>query len=438
MVGLPRREAGAEVHHDVVGVGFGPANLALAVALAETGTSVDVLFLERQGEFGWHRGMLIEDATMQVSFLKDLATPRNPVSEFGFLNYLAERGRLAEFINQRDFYPTRLEFQDYLEWAAARFAHQVSYGSEVLDVRPVLEGGDVVALEVRTGAGRWRARDVVLAPGLRPVLPDGLEASDRLWHSSELLARRADLDEAPPVRVAVVGSGQSAAEVTAHLHRRLPSVEIHMLVSRYGLVPADDSPFVNELFDPNAVDVFFDAPERARQAILADHRNTNYSVVDHDLITDLYRRRYRERVAGTRRLHLWRMSRLLDVRQARGRVVVEVEAALTDEVTTLEVDVVVCATGYRPVDPSTLLGGVRQFCEVDDRGALRVGRDHRIATVPAMRSALYLQGTTEHSHGLSSSLLSVVAVRAGEIATSLASRARTTPAAQERRDRVRA
>ena len=32
--------------------------------------------------------MLLEDATMQVSFLKDLVTLRNPASEYGFLSYL--------------------------------------------------------------------------------------------------------------------------------------------------------------------------------------------------------------------------------------------------------------------------------------------------------------------------------------------------------------
>jgi non-ribosomal peptide synthase protein (TIGR01720 family) len=69
---------------DLLGVGFGPSNLAVAIAAAEhnaTGPAAQVLrarFVERQEAFGWHRGMLIDDATMQVSFLKDLVTLRNP------------------------------------------------------------------------------------------------------------------------------------------------------------------------------------------------------------------------------------------------------------------------------------------------------------------------------------------------------------------------
>src|SRR5689334_7988199 len=90
----------------VVGIGFGPSNLALAVAVSEHnaggGPQVGARFFERQVEFGWHRGMLLDDATMQVSFLKDLVTLRNPTSEFSFLRYLHTRGRLIDFINHKN------------------------------------------------------------------------------------------------------------------------------------------------------------------------------------------------------------------------------------------------------------------------------------------------------------------------------------------------
>ncbi len=115
-------------HHrvlDVVGVGFGPSNLALAVALHEhnqrAGVPLSAEFVELKPEFGWHTGMLIPGATMQISFLKDLVTQRNPTSDFTFLNYLTERGRLTEFINYKTFFPTRLEFHDYLTWLPRRW-----------------------------------------------------------------------------------------------------------------------------------------------------------------------------------------------------------------------------------------------------------------------------------------------------------------------------
>src|ERR1041384_4867731 len=94
--------------YDIVGIGFGPSNLALAIALTEHNeqaeTPVTAVFLERQQAFGSHRGMLLDDATMQVSFLKDLVTMRNPTSRFSFLNYLHERGRLVDFINHKTLF----------------------------------------------------------------------------------------------------------------------------------------------------------------------------------------------------------------------------------------------------------------------------------------------------------------------------------------------
>ncbi|HET9770677.1 MAG TPA: SidA/IucD/PvdA family monooxygenase, partial [Acidimicrobiia bacterium] len=101
---------------DVVGVGFGPSNLGLAVALEEHnrgadpvgGRPVTGMFFERQAAFGWHSGMLLENATVQVSFLKDLVTMRNPASDFSFVSYLHERGRLADFINHKTLFPLRV------------------------------------------------------------------------------------------------------------------------------------------------------------------------------------------------------------------------------------------------------------------------------------------------------------------------------------------
>ena len=57
---------------DLVCVGFGPASLAIAVALYDLSISAKVLFLERQPHFAWHAGMLLPGARMQISFLKDV------------------------------------------------------------------------------------------------------------------------------------------------------------------------------------------------------------------------------------------------------------------------------------------------------------------------------------------------------------------------------
>jgi L-ornithine N5-monooxygenase len=420
--------------HDVVGVGFGPSNLGLAIAVAEhDGPPLSARFVERQERFGWHRGMLLEDATMQISFLKDLVTLRNPASAYGFLSYLHDRDRLVDFINYGSSFPTRLEFHDYLEWAAAGFADQVEYATEVLDIVPVAGHPgllDVRARRVCADLGKpagsevlvLRTRNVVLATGLVPQLPDGVSVGKRVWHSRDLLPGTEAMLAAgeEPRHIVVVGAGQSAAEAVDHLHRTFAGAEVSAVFARYGYSPADDSAFANRVFDPDAVDDFFRAPAEVKDSILGYHANTNYSVVDPELIEALYRRHYHERVSGRERLVFRNVSRVADAVEANGHVELAVDNLLDGAREVLTADLVVYATGYLPSDPCRLLGGLAASCLRDQAGRLDVRRDYRVATDPAITAGIYVQGATEHTHGLSSTLLSNVAVRSGEIAASVA------------------
>ncbi len=408
---------------DLIGVGFGPSNLAVALALdeAEAAPGCDALFLERQPDFGWHTGMLLDEATMQVSFLKDLVTMRNPTSPHSYLCYLRDRGRLAAFINQKSLFPLRTEFHDYLAWCAERVGHLVRYGSQVVDIRPVTgPDGTVDLLDVvvhRDGVEEvYRTRNVVIAAGLKPWLPDGVERSDRVWHTSELLHRLPEFDSVAPRSLTVVGAGQSAAEAVAHLHGRFPEAEVRSVFERYGYSPADDSPFANQIFDPDAVDEYYVAPEHVRRRLVDYHRNTNYAVVDLELIQDLYARSYREQVGGARpRLVMMNVSRIASLSQEAGGVRLVVEHLPTGKLTEFESDAVVFGTGYRPADPLALLGSLADQLKLDDQARPHLDRDYRLVTTDRVRAGIYLQGPTEHTHGLASTLLSVTAVRAGEI-----------------------
>jgi L-ornithine N5-monooxygenase len=51
-----------------------------------------------------------------------------------------------------------------------------------------------------------------------------------------------------------------------------------------------------------------------------------------------------------------------------------------------------------------------------------VARDYRVLTRAAQPCGIYLQGGTEHTHGITSSLLSNTSIRAGEILQSVLSR----------------
>ncbi|MDQ0603855.1 L-ornithine N5-oxygenase [Streptomyces canus] len=423
---------GSDRTYDILGIGFGPSNLALAIAIAEHNADLpperrlDALFLERQPGFGWHRGMLIDDATMQVSFLKDLVTLRDPASDFSFLCFLRDRGRLVDFLNQKTLFPLRVEFHEYFEWAADRVRSLVAYGHEVTAVDPVRDdSGAVTSFEVVCGGVTYRARNLTVAVGLEPHVPPGAELSERVWHNSQLLPGVEKLlAEGKSVRRAVVlGAGQSAAESVDYLHRSFPEAEVCAVFSKYGYTPSDDSPFANRIFDPEAVDVYFTSPSEVKQSLFDYHRSTNYSVVDMELIESLYASAYREKVTGRERLRFLNVSRIREVCQrADNALDITVEYLPTGDEQTMEADLLVHATGYRPRDFTTLLGEAAKVCLRDDGDAIRVTRDHRVETAPDVTAGIYLQGGTEHTHGLTSTLLSTTAIRAGEIHRSLLAR----------------
>jgi L-ornithine N5-oxygenase len=424
---------------DIVGIGFGPSNLGLAIAVDEhnqtSGPPLTATFVERQSTFGWHRGMLLDDATMQVSFLKDLVTMRNPVSDFSFLSYLRERDRLIEFINHKVLFPLRIEFHDYLDWVAERLAAFVTYSQRVIGVEPVVVDGTVVAFDVvsEDPAGvrtSRRGRNVVVAVGLSPSLPPGTTLGPRVWHNLDLLPRVASFPRDPePRRFVVVGAGQSAAECVAYLHQEFASAEVCSVFARFGYAPADDSPFANRIFDPDAVDLYFGAGEPVKRMLFDYHRNTNYSVVDGDLIDELYRREYQERVKGAQRLRMMNASRVTEVDDSGDTLKVSVQSLPTGETEILDTDVLVYATGYRPGDALRLLGEAGDLVERRPDGAPSVHRDYRLALRMPSQASVYVQGGTEHSHGISSSLLSNVAIRTGEIVESVAARRMTAAGA---------
>ncbi|MDI4664954.1 lysine N(6)-hydroxylase/L-ornithine N(5)-oxygenase family protein [Xanthobacter autotrophicus] len=415
-------ERGQDKIHDLIGVGFGPSNLAIAIALEGMGApGLCAHFIEKQQSFVWHGGMLLPGSDMQISFLKDLALQRDPSSPFTFLAYLHENGRLMDFINLKTFFPSRIEFNDYLRWAAGKFNACVSYGEEVVALEPEVSGGsvDVVRVISRAADGRARVRrtrNLALATGgtLRvPELFAPFRNVPRIFHSAAYLSNIDSFDFGchPAPRIAVVGAAQSAAEIFLDLTARFPHGRVDMIVRGHALRPSDDTPFVNEIFNPEFTDFIFRQSEPRRRALIADFKSTNYSVVDADLIARIYDVLYQQKVTGDKRHQVRRLTEVTWVGEADGAVVLDLAVGPDGEEARAFYDAVVLATGYVRDGGRALLGGLEPYVAI---GA--VGRDYRLATAPEFRPAVFIQGTNEGTHGLSDTLLSVLATRGQEIA----------------------
>ncbi|CAK7242781.1 MAG: hypothetical protein STHCBS139747_004282 [Sporothrix thermara] len=483
------RPAEPDEVQDLICVGFGPASLAIAVAVhdaLEAGTlktAPKILFLEKQHRFAWHAGMLLPGAKMQISFIKDLAMLRNPRSAFTFTNYLHQNGRLVEFTNLGTFLPARAEYEDYLRWCASSFNDSVIYGSEVLSIDSDSKGSQeqkqqqqqqngespvsqfrVAARDVATGKEHvYSARNVLLATGGKPSIPECLPASHpRVIHSSQYAHLVPTILNNPqaPYRVAIVGAGQSAAEIFNNIQVLYPNSQTYLVMRSEFLRPSDDSPFVNSIFNPEYIDSLYPKPASYRKNLLEDARPTNYGVVRLELIEQLYDRMYHQRrVLGTdekkwphRILPGSRVARVDSISKDSLRLFVEPDQSYgasgedSSKMEALDVDLIVAATGYQRNAHLTMLKGLWPLLpekaavsdaeagigtwEVDDTTVangsaakiLSVARDYHVQFAPnriAPGSGVWLQGCCEGTHGLSDTLLSVLATRSGEIVESI-------------------
>lgn len=405
--------------HHLIGVGFGPSNIALAIALEEREPDVGglkPLFIEKQPHFAWHRDMLLEDAHMQISFLKDLATLRNPTSRFTFISYLHEKGRLQDFINLKTFFPSRREFNDYLAWAASKFHDRCAYGEEVLEVLPEKRDGEVRMLRVRSrdASGTMRERlgqNLVVSVGGAPNIPEQfrhLRDDARIFHSSSYLRRISAHPHA--ARIAVVGAGQSAAELFMDLHGRYGSSSVDLIMRARSIRPSDDSPFVNEIFNADFVDHVYSRSQDERGALLREFWHTNYACPDLELIESIFKVFYEQRVTGDTRHRFLRRHEVRGARAAADGIHLDMVDLNECRETTARYDVVVLATGYSRDMHKSLLEPIAPYL-----GDFSVDRNYQIETAPDFRPAIFLQGACESSHGLSDTLLSVTSVRTGEI-----------------------
>jgi len=434
----PGRGAGGGEVYDVVGIGCGPANLALGVCLQEEaeapgGSDLARVFLEAKPHAVWHPGMLLEDSLIQISVLKDLATVRNPRSRFTFLSYLQAKGRLFEFLNLRDLFPTRIEFNDYLAWVAGELARSVRYGRRALSVAPVSGGpGEPVELlrvraeNVATGeVEELLARNVVVATGGSPRVPAGIELAPggRTFHAQDFMLRlkRDFADRAAPYRFVVVGQGQSAAELFCYLLNHYREADVTAAIRRFAYKPVDDSDFTNEIFFPQMVDFLYDLPEEKRRWVLDMCKDVNYAVVDMALIRRIYRCLYQERVEGRDRARIRPFLELRGVDERPDGAVARFVDILRDRPVTLEADAVVLATGFAWRRDHPLLAELSPYLEREPSGAYRIERDYRIATGEGFAPRVYLQGFAEPTHGASETVLSLLPIRAGDILRSILS-----------------
>lgn len=395
---------------DFIGVGIGPFNLSIA-ALAHEAEGFSSRFFDGRTQFAWHPGMLVPDCHMQTMFLKDLVSAVAPTSPYSFVNYLVKRKKFYRFLTTELRTVSRDEFSDYLRWAAEgmdnlRFNNTVE--RIAFDDRRQL-------FAVQTSQGETFARHVCLGIGKQPHLPACVKsASPTCFHASEMSLRQPNLSGK---RVTVVGGGQSGADLFLNALRGEwgDVAEISWVSRRNNFNALDEAAFANEYFTPEYVSGFVGLNHAARQKMLDEQKMTSDGITAESLLT-IYRELYhRFEVLGLPRNARLMPSRSVTGLESRGQGwQLLLEHHLDKGYDTLESDVVIFATGYRPALPQ-MLSPLMPRIALRDECNFNVRDDFTVEWDGPKENHLFAVNASMQTHGIAEPQLSLMAWRSARI-----------------------
>lgn len=424
----PETESDEDRIFGMIGIGMGPANIALAIALEEAGFD-DVAFIESSQEPVWQSGMLLEGSDIQHNPHRDLVSLRDPKSPYSFMNFLFERGRLIHHLNQPSAFPLRREYAEYISWARKKLKTTVFYGEHVNSI--TLEGPrESPYYRVATNSGRaYLCRSLVLGPGRSAQIPSIFlpHLGTKVVHLNEYLPTVNSRSTDELKHVTLVGGSQSAVEIALDLLNRFPNVRVDIVTRSWSLRAKDHSPFSEEIYFPEFTSYYHSAPIAQRRQLDTFTRPTNYSAADLDVLETLYSKIYEQRLQGDQRCFVHGNIDLQNVTLQDGRIEIHGAERVTGRSTTLQSDLVVLATGFKDMGKGDfqephhpLLKDVAKYFSWTADGFLDVAENYELLSATEAIPPLFLNGLCESTHGIGDAgSFSLLSMRAATIANSV-------------------
>lgn len=398
-------------HYDLLGIGAGPFSLSLAALLEAT--QLKVAFFERQGQYQWHPGMLLPNAKLQNSYLRDLVTGVDPTNRHSFLNYLVDSGRFYRFLHADESAISRQEFNLYLQWVASRMP-QVHKNCEVAEVD--FDESQQRFCVTLSDQRQFLSQHLSVGTGKRARVPDCAQAAlgDNCFHASEIALRAPDFKKK---RVAIIGGGQTGAEVFLNLLKNTwgKPAAIQWLSRRDNLEPLDETPFTNDYFAPGYAAAFQHLPKERKKALLEKQKLASDGISP-ETLRELYQTLYQYEISGQLGHHISiRPKReLRSLSSQRGRLQVICLNQFDYQWETEQVDAVVLCTGYRYA-LAECLHPLAERLQCDSQFGMPLSREYRVAWDGPSGNRIYALNAGLLSHGIVEPQMSLNAVRAATI-----------------------
>ncbi|WP_179381008.1 lysine N(6)-hydroxylase/L-ornithine N(5)-oxygenase family protein [Jannaschia marina] len=397
---------------DLAGIGVGPFNLSLA-ALADGVPGLATAFFERDAAFSWHPGLGFDGSVMQTSYLKDLVTPVQPTSRWSFVNFLVTHGRFYDFMAGRFGTVTRREFTDYMAWVADKLP-QTRFGAPIERVEH-----DGNGFRLTTAAGEtWQSRALSIGTGQVPRVPEFAPLGPDCLHGVDYLTLCPGTADR---RVAVVGGGQTGAEIVLDLLSRPDRPrEITWISRRDAFWELQEGGLIDQIYTPAYRRAYRSMPARQQGKALESQKYSSDGLTP-QTADALYAALYRQHHLGggtVARLRPGRTVTGIERAFRSFRLTARTDCGGAEQSTA---DIVVLATGFRPEVPACLTP-IRHRLGIETSGALALGEDYRVLWDGPETTPIYGLNHGRRSHGIVDPQLSLTAWRSATILEDLCGR----------------
>ena len=394
---------------DLIGIGIGPFNLGLA-ALTEDLPNLTSLFIDKEKGFNWHPGMLIEQSDLQVPFLADLVTFADPTNKYSFLNYIHKHNRLFPFFFYRRFDIPRREYNLYAKWVSENLSN-CRFQSEVTTVSFNGTAYEVKVKDITTDkVSTYLAKHIVVGTGSVPFIPDSINTSEHVVHTSGFLHAAKDIKASSSI--IVVGSGQSAAEVFYELleDQKHHNYSLTWYTRSSVFSQLESAKLGQEVFSPDYVHYFHGLSyEKRKEALerLVSVRNG----IDKETLMKIYDLLYNRSVEGRdKKITIQPLTEVNAIKEEEDLLNVSCMQWEKEEKFTVQAEKVVLATGYKPHVPEWIWSD-RDDIIWESEKEYKVDEKFRLVWKEERRNHMYVSTNLEHSHGTAATNLGLAVMR---------------------------
>jgi len=256
-----------------------------------------------------------------------------------------------------------------------------------------------------------------LGTGLVPKIPDCTRPyiGDTVFHIKNYLDKSLD---ASNKRIAIIGGGQSGAELFSHLLSQsdgLPE-KLYWVSSRNNFSPIDDSSFANEYFTPGFSNYFYHLSSEEKNKMVSEQTLASDGISE-SLLQKIYQQLYeleflekRDQVAT-----LFHSSIFDGIKSSE--VGWEINVNSKNKEISLDVDIVILATGFKYEVPE-FLSPIKERIEFVN-GNYKINEDYSISWDGPKENRIYVQNAARLERGVADPNLSLMAWRSAMIVNSL-------------------